>query len=54
VIGEVNRAISATGDFADDALIRHDLVGGTAQTHEFDMQPEIRYFPAMVAPGPIE
>ena len=39
VIGEVNRAISADGDFTDDAfanaLIRHDLVAGTVQTHEF-------------------
>ena len=39
VIGEVNRAITATGDFADDvfanALLRHDLGRGTSQAREF-------------------
>ena len=39
VIGEVNRAITATGDFADDAfanaLLRHDLARGTSQAREF-------------------
>jgi carotenoid cleavage dioxygenase-like enzyme len=39
VIGEVARAITATGDFTDDAftnaLLRHDLVKGTAQAREF-------------------
>ena len=39
VIGEVNRAITATGDFGDDAfsnaLIKHDLARGGNQAHEF-------------------
>ena len=39
VIGEVTRAITATGDFADDAftnaLLRHDLSQGTVEAHEF-------------------
>jgi carotenoid cleavage dioxygenase-like enzyme len=39
VIGEVTRAITVGGDFADDAfanaLLRHDLVGGTTETKEF-------------------
>ena len=39
VIGEVNRAITVAGDFADDAfanaLIKHDLANGSAQVHEF-------------------
>jgi carotenoid cleavage dioxygenase len=39
VIGEVTRAITAAGDFADDAftnaLLRHDLTKGTVQTREF-------------------
>ena len=39
VIGEVTRAITAAGDFADDAfanaLIRHDLAHGTAEVREF-------------------
>jgi len=39
VIGEAARAITAAGDFADDAfsnaLLRHDLVGGTVEAHEF-------------------
>jgi carotenoid cleavage dioxygenase len=39
VIGEVARAITATGDFTDDAftnaLLRHDLAEGTVQAHEF-------------------
>ncbi|HSR82771.1 MAG TPA: carotenoid oxygenase family protein [Streptosporangiaceae bacterium] len=39
VIGEVNRAITASGDFGDDAfanaLLRHDLAAGTMQAHEF-------------------
>jgi len=39
VIGEVNRAITMAGEFADDAfanaLIRHDLARGTEQTREF-------------------
>jgi carotenoid cleavage dioxygenase-like enzyme len=39
VIGEVARAVTATGDFADDAftnaLLRHDLVSGTVEAHEF-------------------
>jgi carotenoid cleavage dioxygenase len=39
VIGEVNRAITVTGDFGDDAfsnaLLKHDLTAGTVQAHEF-------------------
>ncbi len=39
VIGEVTRAITVAGDFGDDAftnaILRHDLVRGTTQTHEF-------------------
>ncbi len=39
VIGDVNRAITPAGDFADDAfsnaLLRHDLMAGTVQTREF-------------------
>jgi len=39
VIGEVTRAITATGDFGDDAftnaLLRHDLARGTVEVHEF-------------------
>jgi carotenoid cleavage dioxygenase-like enzyme len=39
VIGEVNRAITAAGDFSDDAfsnaLIRHDLTRGSAEALEF-------------------
>jgi carotenoid cleavage dioxygenase len=39
VIGEVNRAITATGDFSDNAfanaLLKHDLMTRTAQAHEF-------------------
>jgi carotenoid cleavage dioxygenase len=39
VIGEVTRAITTGGDFADDAfsnaLLRHDLVAGTVQAREF-------------------
>jgi carotenoid cleavage dioxygenase-like enzyme len=39
VIGEVARAVTATGDFADDAfsnaILKHDLVSGTVETHEF-------------------
>jgi carotenoid cleavage dioxygenase len=39
VIGDVERAITADGEFADDAfanaLLRHDLVGGSTQTREF-------------------
>jgi carotenoid cleavage dioxygenase len=39
VIGEVTRAITAAGDFADDAftnaILRHDLAAGTTQAHEF-------------------
>jgi carotenoid cleavage dioxygenase-like enzyme len=39
VIGEVTRAITAAGDFADDAftnaLLRHDLVHGSVEAHEF-------------------
>jgi carotenoid cleavage dioxygenase len=39
VIGEVNRAITATGDFTDDAftdaILRHDLARGTVEAHEF-------------------
>jgi carotenoid cleavage dioxygenase-like enzyme len=38
-IGEVTRAITAAGDFGDDAfgnaLLKHDLATGTAQAHEF-------------------
>jgi carotenoid cleavage dioxygenase-like enzyme len=38
-IGEVTRAITPAGDFADDAftnaLLRHDLAKGTVQTREF-------------------
>jgi carotenoid cleavage dioxygenase-like enzyme len=38
-IGEVTRAITAAGDFGDDAftnaLLRHDLVRGTVEAHEF-------------------
>jgi len=39
VIGEVNRAITGAGDFADDAfanaILRHDLTAGTTQAREF-------------------
>jgi len=39
VIGEVNHAIGAAGDFADDAfsnaILRHDLAAGTTQAREF-------------------
>jgi carotenoid cleavage dioxygenase-like enzyme len=39
VIGEVTRAISAAGDFSDDAfanaLLRHDLLHGTVEAREF-------------------
>jgi carotenoid cleavage dioxygenase-like enzyme len=39
VIGEVTRAITAAGDFSDDAfanaLIKHDLATGGTQAHEF-------------------
>jgi carotenoid cleavage dioxygenase-like enzyme len=39
VIGEVSRAITANGDFADDAfanaIIRHDLARGSTQAREF-------------------
>jgi carotenoid cleavage dioxygenase len=39
VIGEVNRSITAAGDFADDAfanaLLKHDLSTGGVQAHEF-------------------
>ena len=40
MIGEVSQAISPlTGDFADEAftnaLLRHDLAHGTAETHDF-------------------
>jgi carotenoid cleavage dioxygenase-like enzyme len=39
VIGQVNRAITASGDFGDDAfanaLLKHDLAAGTVQAHEF-------------------
>ena len=39
VIGEVTRAITATGDFRDDAftnaILRHDLTRGTVEAHEF-------------------
>ena len=38
-IGEVTRAITAAGDFADDAftnaLLRHDLIHGSVEAHEF-------------------
>jgi carotenoid cleavage dioxygenase-like enzyme len=39
VIGEVTRAITATGDFGDDAftnaILKHDLKAGTVEAHEF-------------------
>ncbi len=39
VIGEVNRAITVSGDFSDDAfanaILRHDLTAGTVQAREF-------------------
>ena len=39
VIGEVTRAITATGDFGDEAftnaILRHDLLRGSTETHEF-------------------
>ena len=39
VIGEVTRAITAAGDFTDDAftnaILKHDLDHGTVQVHEF-------------------
>ena len=39
VIGEVNRAITVSGDFSDDAfanaILRHDLAAGTVQAREF-------------------
>ena len=39
VIGEVVRAITAAGDFGDDAfanaILKHDLAAGTVQAHEF-------------------
>ena len=39
VIGEVTRAITAAGDFGDDAftnaILRHDLARGTVEAHEF-------------------
>jgi len=39
VIGEATRAITAEGDFTDDAfanaLLRHDLARGTVEAHEF-------------------
>jgi carotenoid cleavage dioxygenase-like enzyme len=39
VIGEVARAITAAGDFGDDAftnaILKHDLAHGTVQAHEF-------------------
>jgi carotenoid cleavage dioxygenase-like enzyme len=38
-IGEITRAITATGDFGDDAftnaILKHDLKAGTAQAHTF-------------------
>ena len=38
-IGEVTRAITAAGDFGDDAfsnaILKHDLAHGTVQAHEF-------------------
>jgi carotenoid cleavage dioxygenase len=39
VIGEVVRAITAAGDFGDDAftnaILKHDLAAGTVQAHQF-------------------
>jgi hypothetical protein len=39
VISDVTRAITATGDFTDDAftnaILKHDLDHGTVQAHEF-------------------
>ena len=39
VTGEVTRAVSAAGDFGDDAfanaLLKHDLVAGTVAAHDF-------------------
>jgi carotenoid cleavage dioxygenase-like enzyme len=39
VIGDVNRAITVSGDFSDDAfantILRHDLAAGTVQAREF-------------------
>jgi hypothetical protein len=39
VIGEVSRSITVSGEFSDDAfanaILRHDLVAGTAQAREF-------------------
>jgi carotenoid cleavage dioxygenase len=39
VVGEVARAITAAGDFGDDAftnaILKHDLAAGTVQAHEF-------------------
>ncbi len=39
VIGEVNRAITVSGDFSDDAfanaILRHDLTAGAVQAREF-------------------
>ena len=39
MIGEVNRAITAAGDFADDAfsnaLIKHDVQGGSSEVRDF-------------------
>ncbi len=45
VIGEINRAITVAGDFTDDAfsnaLIRHDLVRGTAEAREFGREATV-------------
>jgi carotenoid cleavage dioxygenase-like enzyme len=45
VIGEINRAITVAGDFSDDAfsnaLIRHDLVRGTAEAREFGREATV-------------
>lgn len=57
VIGEVSRAtISLTGDFADkafaNALLKHDLVHGTVEAHEFgpdDTASEAVFVPASPA-----
>jgi len=59
VIGEVTRAITASGDFTDDAftnaLLRHDLVAGHTEVHEFGRDAtagEAVFAPA--APGAAE
>jgi carotenoid cleavage dioxygenase len=53
VIGEVERAITVAGDFADhafsNALLRHDLVRGTAQAREFG--PDATVGEAVFAPA---